>query len=278
MSTFRPDQVDHLVLAVQRLARCPKAIVYQVILQEAAKLTLARGGSLFTFERNGLVLRQSLDQDHVPEMIPLPLRPGSAFESAVSGREPLLVADVQRHNNITSSGWAGYNDGSLIILPIMDENQNISAIISLHNKAEPPFVQADLDAARILAAFAFEVIRAQDSALLLHQQKTFQRSLFEANPTALLVLDAQFTMVDANPRFFDVLGYRENQILNHPIWQILHEPDIEGLKNSLNQKQKNIGELSLTIRANNEDISNINTQVVKLSIREQMYFLVTLIL
>lgn len=278
MTLFRPEQVNLLVQAVQRLARCPNAIVYQVILQEASKLTLARGGSLFTFESNGLVLRQSLDQDHVPEVIPLPLRPGSAFENAVREREPLLVSDMQQHNQINSSGWAGYNDGSLIILPMMDDQQNISAIISLHNKSEPPFVQADLDAARILAAFAYEMIRAQESALLLHQQKTFQRSLFEANPSALLVLNHHYQVVDANPRFFDLFGYRENQVLNQSFWWFLHEVDQEKLKKSFDQTDTLPKQTILPIRTKNNQVNNIDCQIVKLSIREQPYFLVTLVL
>ncbi|CAM2007498.1 GAF domain-containing protein [Acanthopleuribacter pedis] len=278
MPLFRPEQVDILVQAVQRLARVPNAIVYQVILQEAAKLTLARGGSLFTFEHNGLVLRESLDQDHVPEVIPLPLRPGSAFESAIREREPLLVSDVEQHNQIKTSGWAGYNDGSLIILPMMDGNQNISAIISLHNKSEPPFVQADLDAARILATFAYEMIRAQKSALLLHQQKTFQRSLFEANPNALLVLNSNYQIVDANPRFFDMFGYRENQVLNQSFWWLLHQADQEKLKKFFHQTDNPKERTTFSVRSKNNQVRSVEGQVVKLSIREEPTFLVTFVL
>ena len=276
MTTSDLTFTNQLILAMRRIARCPSAIIYQAILQEISKLTQARGGSLFTFERDGLVLRQSLDQNHVPEVIPLPLRPGSAFQRVMADREPFLVEDLNQHNQITTSGWEGYNDGSLIILPIMDEHQNISAIISLHNKVDPPFVQADLDAARLLAAFTYEVIRAQESALLLHKQGAYHRTLFESAPYAIIILDQKYSMVDANPRFFDLFGYRENQIIKKTLFNIIETNEHETINNHLSKATSTPLTFTIPLIHNQGRTKSMSCCVTRIDINSHDHLLLSL--
>ena len=276
MTTSRSNQIEQLIQSTKRVARCPHAMVYRVVLEEVAAISDAQGGSLFTFERGGLCLRQSLDPGHVPEMIPLPLKAGSPLNAALENRAPILVEDVAQHNNITSSGWAGYNDGSLMILPLTDEDNHIHAIISLHNKRTPPFNQWDLDFCRVFSTFCFEVIRAQKSALVLHETGTYNRQLFDASPLGIVIMNKKGVIYDANPSFCALIGFRDNQVHKKSIWDFTPEEGSEEEQDRL----QGIGQTPIRYQKNFIHAEGYQIQVVihatSLDIHGNRYILQTI--
>lgn len=123
------------------------------LLEDFSRHMSLEGGSLFLRQEDSLVLAKSLDPDHVPLEIPFPLKEGSIFERVMSSGEPVLIDDIEQRSELQSSGWKGYKDKSLLVLPVNDEKGDTVGLISLHNKKIPPLSTKDMELGTTLMSY-----------------------------------------------------------------------------------------------------------------------------
>ena len=193
----------------------PQAAIYRHILSELALLASAKGGSLFVFHKGSLILKATLDKGHVPDSLALPLRPNSPFETATKQAKPLLIKDIRGNKSLTHSGWQGYNDGSLMVIPLMDASLNILSLVSLHNKTRPPFNERDLQLTRLYASIASNLLSHPHQTVL---NETPQEILPISIP--LVLFDMEGNIHDANDSFASLLDLSLDACLSQNYWSL----------------------------------------------------------
>ena len=142
-----------------RPAALPKVAISWLILEELARNMSARGGSLFLRDKGRLVQIHSIDPGHAPQAISLPLNENSVFHQAMATGKPVLIGNIEEDEAVNSSGWVGYSDRSLLVLPIPDEKGDCIGVISLHNKEAPPFDDQDMELG--MALLTYHMSRSQ---------------------------------------------------------------------------------------------------------------------
>lgn len=182
-----------------------------VMLHEFAGNMNARGGSLFLHKNNELILVYSLDKNHVPERIPLPLSAQSVMGSVLARNEPLLIEDITKEMPFLASGYKGYSDPSLLAFPMLEKNGSIVGIITLHNKVNPPFTRQDKELGAILASYGSETLRATQAIEDLRQSEEKARTFLEANPDPVVVFDNEKKVRYLNPAFSRIFGWTLNE-------------------------------------------------------------------
>ena len=178
-----------------------------VILHEFAGSMNARGGSLFLHRESELVLVYTLDKDHVPERLSLPLTTQSVMGLVLAKNEPLLIEDITREFPHIASGYKGYSDHSLLAFPMLEKNGAIVGIITLHNKVNPPFTRQDKELGAILASYGSETLRATQAIEDLRRREEKARTILEANPDPVVVYDNEKNVRYLNPAFTRVFGW-----------------------------------------------------------------------
>ena len=131
----------------------------RMLLDEYARVLESAGGSIYLREDDALVLAHSVDPGHAPERLVLPLDPAGAIGRAIEQGRAILIGDIGHENSVNSSGWSGYRDGSLMVFPLITDDERLVGVVSLHNKVQPPFTEQDLDLGMILASFSVEALR-----------------------------------------------------------------------------------------------------------------------
>ncbi|MBF0527994.1 MAG: response regulator [Deltaproteobacteria bacterium] len=184
----------------------------QNLLEEFARNMAATGGSIFFIEKDGLVLLHSLDSGHAPEKIPFPLPEQSILKRLLDERKPLLIENVTQFSDLGSSGWNGYADESTLAFPLLDDDNNPIALLTLHNRAKPPFVQQDKEIGTILASYSREVLRAIRNYKALQDSEKRFRELADLLPQFVCELDTAGRVIYANQNAFKVFGYTEDDL------------------------------------------------------------------
>lgn len=130
-----------------------------MMLEEFARHMDAAGGSIYEVADNGLRCIHSLDAGHAAPVLPFPLREDSVFARAITGKEPVFIADIGKTEGLSPSGFTDYGDDSLLVFPLIDRTGKPLAVISLHSKRNPPFIAQDREIGAILASYACEALQ-----------------------------------------------------------------------------------------------------------------------
>ena len=149
------------------------------LLEEFARNMGAEGGSMYLVEETGLKLAHTLDPGHALAWIDFPLRKGSIIEQAFEGGAPILIQYIDSNSNLSESGWSGYKDGSLLVMPLPGASGKMLGIVTFHNKTSPPFTSQDKEIGTILGSFSYEAIRAARAAEQLRDTLERQRQYLE---------------------------------------------------------------------------------------------------
>lgn len=145
----------------------------------------AHGGSVYAVGREDLRLLHALDPGHAPDTILFPLKIGSIFDRVLSEKKPVLLKNISREREVAPSGWSGYRDASVLAFPLLDEAGEITGVLSLHSKTDPPFLEQDMEIGAILASYSCETLRAIRASEALRKSELRYRALFEKSPVAL---------------------------------------------------------------------------------------------
>jgi PAS domain S-box-containing protein len=183
-----------------------------LLLKEFAENLSAEGGSFYMCEEASLVLVDSLGPRHALPKIPFPLRKDSVFERVITTCEPIFMENINEESNITSSGWDGYKDGSLLVFPLLDENDKIFSIISLHCKTEPPFTHQDRELGLILASYSCETIRASRALEALRKSEERFRIAAESASHLIYEWDLESGHLEWFGKIDEQLGYEPGEL------------------------------------------------------------------
>ena len=154
-------RLHHMVESTRKLSFCSEVETFGArLLNEFGEHMLAGGGSLYLKEEEGLRLVRALDAGHAPEFIPFPISENSVFHKVISEKEPALIHDITSEIALSASGWDHYTDGSALVFPLPDGSGEITAVLTLHSKTPPPFVEQDKKIGSILASYSCEALRA----------------------------------------------------------------------------------------------------------------------
>ncbi len=239
------ERLRQVVAAAEKLAACTKFHeLGPMLLQEFSNILMAQGGSLYLVTERELVLVHTLEQPHAPEAIPLPLAPDCVFHHVLNCREPLLVKDFDRTEFIRSQ-WQGYSDGSSLVFPILTEEGRILAVVSLHNKALPPFTEHDREVGTILLSLCAEVLRTLQAFEEVAESRRRFRELTDLLPAIVFELDIAGRFTYLNREVLNITGYAPSELKGSPIHQLIPENEHDLLEHCLQGSQRQARDFSL---------------------------------
>ncbi len=192
--------------------------IHALMLEELSRLTQARGGSIFQFVDGKLILKHSLDPEHVPDTISLPLHESSPLQKSVDTKQDMLVKDIEQKGK--RDNWKGYNDGSFMVLPLMDHMDNILAIINLHNKVQPPFHEKDLECARLFVEFCANLLCLLQQTEPVEAGQSYLIDLVNHLPQGFLLFDYEGIIHDVSAPFAELIGKPPHECLGKSIWEL----------------------------------------------------------
>lgn len=195
----------------------------QILLETFAQNMAAQGGSLYLINGDRLSLVHVIDPGHAPDFIPLPPPAGSAIEEVLITNKPLLIKNMRKNMGIISSGWDGYNDGSLIIFPLNDEKGNLTGVICLHNRMPPPFTPQDREIGAILASLCNETLRATHALETLKESEELYRLLVETMNDGLGMQDTGGRFTYVNHKLCEMTGFSREDLIGKTMADLLDE-------------------------------------------------------
>jgi PAS domain S-box-containing protein len=221
------NRLKAIVQSTRAVAACSS--IQQVssrLLEEFASNMAAEGGSIYLVEDGRLVLKFSLDQGHTTEQIPLPPPENSPIHKALGTRQAIVIRDISAVEDIRPSGWSGYRDPSLLIFPLLDDRNEPMAVITLHNKSNPPFTEQDRELGIILSSYSCEAIRASRAIEALRNSEERFRLAWETTPDALSITRLEKgTYVDVNEGYTFLTGYTRDEVIGKSALDLPFWPD-----------------------------------------------------
>ncbi len=184
----------------------------QELLSDFSTGVNADGGSFYLVETAGLRLVYSIDPGHAAPFIPFPLTEGSVFRRVIGSGKALLLDNIEESGEILPSGWPSYRNGSVLTLPVADEQGNVAGIISLHSKGPPPFTEQDVEIGSILAYYISEALRAVKASEALIKSEEKYRTFIETASEGYWLVDTEGRILDVNKSICDMLGYRREEM------------------------------------------------------------------
>jgi len=164
-------------------------------------------------EDNGMRLIHVLDPGHAPDFIPFPLIQGCVFQCVFSRVEPVLIQNLEQSQNCKSSGWNGYKDGSILAFPLSDETGNIIAVLSLHSKRKPPFIEQDKEIGTILASYSCKAMRAALAISALMKSEERFKTVINDMPVMLCRFKPDGAITFVNNYFCRYFETKEHEAL-----------------------------------------------------------------
>ncbi len=171
----------------------------------------AAGGSFYIRNNGQLKLLFALDAGHQQSTVSLPPSPNSVIGKAMRDKQAFVVESLKKEANLRGSGWGGYENDSLLILPLKNEKKSIIGVLAIHDKETPPFTEQDLELGRIVEAHAVDAIRNIELSRVVTENERKYRELAENSQTGIYV-HQHGKLVYANQRMADILEFDSNSL------------------------------------------------------------------
>ncbi|MFA6244718.1 MAG: PAS domain S-box protein, partial [Candidatus Hydrogenedentales bacterium] len=223
-------RLREIIGASKELAACPTVeLLGRIAMERFAHIVSAEGGCLFVRRGNTLFRVCSLDGDHSPASLALPLRDNSVFGRVWESKAPVLIRDMESQLEIGRSGWTGYSEGSVLSLPLLDDHGEMAGIVALHNKKSPPFTSRDRDLASILGSLCCETMRTLEATTELKKSEVKYRDLVESANCIILRMSRSGEVTFVNEFAQKFFGYSEEELLGkNVVGTIVPEHDSVG--------------------------------------------------
>ena len=220
------SRLKAVVSATQNLAACSNLEeLGQQLLEEFAIQMAAEGGSLYLKHSDRFTLLHAIDPGHAPQEIVFPLRPESILGKVVESKHPVLIRNIEAETRMNASGWSGYRDGSLLVFPLLDEHGDMLAVLTLHNKAFPPFTEEDLNIGLILVRYSYEVLRSAFANQQLRINEERYRSIFENIRDVYYETTIRGEIVEVSPSIRNHSSYTRDELLGTPVERYYAYPE-----------------------------------------------------
>ncbi len=255
-----------IVDTTRKLSVCSDVLKFgSELLTEFAAHMLATGGSLFIVENDGLRLLNTLDERHVPDVIPFPLPKNSILNQVIKEKIPILIRDIDQEKKYKNSGWTGYRDGSALLFPLPDETGEIAEVLTLHNKISPPFLNQDKEIGAILASYSCETLRAVRSTESLRVSEERYRMLFEKSTDAIFVVaGTSGQYLDGNETASQLTGRSRRELLQSTIYDIAPSGISDLLENFYQiQTARELGKMTFHRPDGEKRIANVSIVPLK---------------
>lgn len=225
------NRMRGIVNAARRFTACRELEeLSPMIVEEFIDLMQARGGSLFLVHQNTLERLYSTGSDHVPKRIDFPLPQRSVFHRVYSSAKPLLIEDIAGDEECIGSGWQGYEDGSLLVFPILNHQDEVRGLVSLHSKKDAPFTSQDRELGIVLCSLSAEVLFSLQAARALSEEERRFRELADLLPAVVFEIDPESKFTFINRRAAELTGYSEDEFKSgFEAAQLVHEGQRERL-------------------------------------------------
>lgn len=210
-----------------------------LLLGEFGKHMEATGGSIYQVTSEGLGHIASLDHGQVAEIISFPLEKGSVFKRVMESKEPLLAHDIESEGSVVPSGWQEYRHNSLLVFPILDDEEEITAIISLHSKKKSPFTSQDRDIGRILASYTGEALKMAGISRAL---KSSEERLRQAQKMEAIGTLAGGIAHDFNNILAAIIGYTDLSLFSDTCSDIVRQ-NLEQVKSAGNRAKDLVAQI-----------------------------------
>ncbi len=220
-------RLRNIVETTRTLSFCAEVETFgSLLLEEFGKHMLATGGSLYIIEEKGLRLVHALDPGHAPAFIAFPISGDSVFQQVIERKKPILIEDITGEVRLSSSGWQHYQDGSALVFPLPDETGNIIAILTLHSKTPPPFLEQDKEIGTILASYSCEALRAvRATESLVEREQQFRSILDNIRIGIIIVAVRNRVVVYVNPTALVMIGASADEIIGCNCDEVLNPND-----------------------------------------------------
>lgn len=206
------------------------------------------GGSIYLVENDHLMLKHAMDPGHASNAIPLPLPVTSVFGRALAQKAPVLILDIVAEKRTYSAGWNGYQDGSLLVFPFFDLQDNPLGVVSLHNKAVPPFTDQDIEIGSILAGHCREILKATRAMDALRASETQYRELVEKMNDAVYAINSAGIVQYVSPAIERMTGFHPSTFIGSNLQKFFHEEEAPKFKEAYSRMvhgQSHVDELRL---------------------------------
>lgn len=246
-------------------------------LETIAKNMSAEGGSLFVKKNNEFICIYSIDPNHVPPSIPLPLKKGSVFGQALKKGLPVFVNNINTGENFLQSGWKGYKDGSSVVFPLSNEDGEIVCLISLYNKTVPPFVPRDIGLGQVLISQAYKTFSLSHTLKAYKHSEEKYRLISENVSDVIWTMDLDMNFTYISPSSQKLLGYEPAELIKLGAKDVLafssFEVAVKALSEDLTSKISNNAEIRaarvLELKMVRKDGSNIWTEAKISFVRDE---------
>ncbi len=180
------------------------------LLKEFAKNMAASGGSLYLVDNNELNLAATLSSHPSKTKLELPLPQGNPIGTALAQKKPIRITEISQDPNC-QNGVGGPNNGSLLILPLLDTHEDILGVVALHNENSPPFSKVDAEIGHIFASYICAALRSVKTLEKLSRSEEKYRDLYENAPVGAFLTTPEGKYVSANPELAKLYGYDSPQ-------------------------------------------------------------------
>lgn len=194
----------------------------------------AGGGSLYVREAQCFRLVSALDPGHAPEEIPMPPPKESVLYAAFRSAQPMLIEDIEKWD-CKRSGWPGYESGSVLVFPLLGEEDKVLGLLSLHAKKERPFSLEDKEIGAVLASYSGEALAAARATTALKNSEERKKLALDGASLGMWDWDVPSGSMVFDKRTEQILGYTPGELEETvECWEAhVHEDDLAGARETL---------------------------------------------
>lgn len=210
------------------------------LLKSFANNLSVEGGSLYINRGNHLELVLALDPGHAPSSISLPLPENSIFDKTMTLAHPFLIENVKEETNIKPSGWDGYKNGSVFLIPLHAAENEVGGLIALHSKQSPPFTDQDREKGLIMASFCHETLRAIHATEGLRaSEENFRQITENIREVFWIGSPSAQEVYYISPAYESVWGRSAEDLYRNPLewFTAVHEEDRPSLLESIKKRE-----------------------------------------
>ncbi|MDJ0911460.1 MAG: response regulator [Woeseiaceae bacterium] len=158
------DRMRSMVARLRKITACTDIqSMCQTTIEQICHDFEAQGGSIYLLEDDQLVRAAEYGPSHAPNAIPSPSGTDTVFGVTLDSGEPLLVNNVPKNGDVTTSGWDGYAGESALAFPLVQADGDIIGLASTHSGKNRDFTEQDREIGQIALSFAAEKMSELDA-------------------------------------------------------------------------------------------------------------------